>query len=167
MENIILDMDGTLIDFYVERGNVYIVPRPNLSAFLKYVFDNFVRVSIWTNGTEMWYIRCFCECLVEHIPEGYDFDFVITLSDKLVKNRSTDPKRLSLIYKKYDNYNENNTIMIDDSEHTLLDNIDNGILIPSFSHDPNCANDTDMELLHIIPYITSIIQNMNQQIEIF
>ena len=48
--HLILDIDGTLID---DKG--LLEPRLYLKEFLKYAFDNFKTVSIWTAAHESWY----------------------------------------------------------------------------------------------------------------
>ena len=49
--NIVLDMDNTLIAS--DSTNIY--PRPFLVPFLKFCFENFRTVSIWTAAEESWF----------------------------------------------------------------------------------------------------------------
>lgn len=153
--NIILDMDGTIIDNYSLMQETIIIARPYLREFLHYLFSHHERISIWTNGSSRWYNKCFNECIQHHMPQDKSFDFVITYDDCLVRNKTTCPKSLSLIYDKYSNYSEHNTIMIDDSPHTLKDNMDNGILISSYEYEED-DHDLDNELLKMINIITAI-----------
>lgn len=161
MSNIILDLDGTLIDsYYGEYGNnLIIVARPFLRKFLESLFLNHESVSIWTNGSKQWFERCHDECLKYHLPDGCKFDFIITYDDDLVTCKRTCPKYLTKIYQKYPKYNKENTIMIDDSIHTMQDNMDNGILIPTFDFDPDLPFACDYELLNTLAIIEALVNS--------
>lgn len=146
LENIILDLDGTLIDHHVaEFGNDLIIrPRPFLSAFLEHLFFYYERVSIWTNGTDKWFAQCYDTCLKYHLPRGKRFDLVITFNDRMVADKERSPKRLSLLYDKYPFYHSRNTLIIDDSPHTVVDNPNNAILLPTFNFDLDKEDDTEL-----------------------
>jgi hypothetical protein len=138
--NIILDMDGTLGDnipaHFVENPERYKtiapIPRPGLRKFLKFVFAHYERVSIWTAATSVWYNKFKREVLKPNMPPGTEFHFE--------RVRSSDEpyialKPLSDIYAKYPEYNETNTVIVDDNENTFKSNMENAIHINAFFYD--------------------------------
>ena len=116
--NIILDMDGTLLDYVppcFDHNKSYTqipIARPYLKLFMKYLFANFERVSIWTAAAKNWYDMCYETVLKEALPEGKDFHFVKT---RLNYEFRKGVKPLKLIYEEYqDLYNPENTLIIDE-----------------------------------------------------
>jgi len=133
--NIILDMDETLLGYYVKPRPVLhftIIARPHLREFLGFCFKRFERVSIWTAAEKYWYDRCYKDVLKPNLPEGKSFHFVRARS--LNKTTSHNPvKRLTDIYKAYpDLYNSTNTLIVDDNPFTYVENLDNAIPIQPF-----------------------------------
>ena len=123
--------------------------RPHLKEFLKYVFENFESVSIWTAATEKWYFECFEEGIQDYMPSGYHFDFVITREDNFIDDTCGYPKLLSKVYEVHEKYTQTNTMIIDDNPLTYKYNVLNAIPIKPFDiYDPNHVNDD--ELLKII-----------------
>jgi hypothetical protein len=138
--NIILDMDGTLGDNipakFIENPARYEtitpIPRPGLRKFLKFVFAHYERVSIWTAALSIWYNKFKREVLTPNMPTGAEFHFE--------RVRSTNEpyialKPLSEIYAKYPEYDETNTVIVDDNKCTFKSNLDNAIHIKSFFYD--------------------------------
>lgn len=164
-ENVILDMDGTLLDNippklqdpsykHIKKNTIYQpIARPHLKDFLEYVFRNFKRVSIWTAGTKEWYEQCYGEVLRHYIPEGKSFDFVLTREDF---QRYYPVKPLSFVYKTHPEYNSTNTLIVDDNPVTYSENVENAIGIKSFFFDlltkeqRGNLNCHDFELLKIV-----------------
>ena len=150
--NIVLDMDGTLLEgFYGDYGdNVVIKPRPHLWTFFNFIFYKFDRVSIWTNGDRNWFNKCYNEVLRYYVPYGCSFDFIITYDDGFVECRWTGAKELRKLYETWpDKYNPYNTFILDDSPHTYKHNNENAIPIKPFKY--NDENEGgDVELLRII-----------------
>jgi hypothetical protein len=159
--NLILDLDGTLVDHYTDDYNlIHVKARPHLSKFFKYVFTNFESVSIWTNGTYKWYRYVWDQVLNKHMPLVYCFTMVITYDDGLIVCKETAPKSLHKIYKIYpEQFNKKNTFLVDDSKHTLRNDPLNSFLIPTYNYDidPNII-DTDNELVELITLLESKIQ---------
>jgi len=175
--NIILDMDGTLLDNTVNYGlfdsqvkcETRPIARPYLKTFMEYVFEKFERVSIWTHGTKDWYDLCFEKVLQYVIPRGEQFHFVITRNDEpeyVQTYNMPRAKPLTEIYAKYPEYNEFNTIVIDDMPYTYVLNIDNAIPIKSFSFDSldfeiqQNLERHDYELLRIIEILHKLIKEV-------
>jgi hypothetical protein len=153
--NIILDMDGTLIDEHMN-------PRPHLDLFFRYIFAHFDHVSIWTFASVNWFSQVFEKTLKHFIPPGKGFHFVwcrihckmmeITppMSMFLQKPGFIVIKPLSTVFKTFPTiYLPTNTIFIDDTPSTYSQNKQNAIPITSF-HDNNLF---DNELLRIINYM--------------
>jgi len=149
--NIILDMDGTILDHLQLTVNCLPQPigRPYLDVFMKYIFNNFERVSIWTAGTKEWFQLCYYRVLKEYIPEGKLFDFVLTRED--FKN-FYPLKPLYFIYNKFPAYNVTNTLIVDDTPITYSQNIENAIGIKSFFYDLLTKEErkNDCELIKLI-----------------
>lgn len=146
--NLILDMDGTLIDgFYDDNNNHVVKPRPHLKDFFEFIFAYFENISIWTHGDESWYKIVYDECLKYMLPINKNFHFVKT---REYGNESYPYKKLSKIYKEYDDYNEFNTFIIDDFSKTYELNIENSIPIKNYTYTFNEHTDTDDEFLRII-----------------
>jgi TFIIF-interacting CTD phosphatase-like protein len=168
--NIILDMDQTLIHSVFIKNSIYAypIPRPHLKEFLEFVFANSKNVSIWTHGLKEWYEVVYEKVFKNLIPEGKSFHFVrtretpigdyddfIQINKKLNDIKCNIPsisflKPLLVIYKKYPNqYNENNTFIIDDNPITYLINKENAIAIKPY----NSIDNSDTELLRIMNFI--------------
>lgn len=146
--NLILDMDGTLIDSYFsfDTGKMVIIPRPYLKEFFDFAFENFTNVSIWTNGTKEWYDEVCKRVLLSYIPIGKSFHFVKTRTNLFDTNII---KPLSEIYKIYSCYNNSNTFILDDNPDTYVCNVENSIPITTFEtilddENKNCNNDNEL-----------------------
>ena len=136
IKNIILDMDGTILDnvpLYFAHNKTYnLIPiaRPYLKLFMKYLFENFERVSIWTAGEKAWYYECYEKIIKHTLPEGKEFHFIKT-RENYDYSRGTKPLRI--VYEEYpDLYNPENTIIIDDNPSTFSENPDQAIRIKTF-----------------------------------
>jgi hypothetical protein len=137
--NIILDMDGTLLDHVllyfddIDSHEIIPIARPYLNLFMKYVFNNFERVSIWTAGTKEWFDKCYEKILKPSIPEGRNFHFIKTRSEY---NYQAIVKPLEMIYHEYhDLYNFSNTLIIDDNPYTFVDNPEQALHIKPFFYE--------------------------------
>lgn len=160
LTNIILDMDGTLLDHDLRMDNTIRliqqvpIPRPYLAEFMQFVFDHFQRVSIWTAASRSWYDRCYEDILRHHVPEGKSFHFVKTRENY---NSTHLLKPLQLVYDEYPTeYTPNNTVIVDDNPLTYTQNLNNAVPVHSFFYDllPKDILDDlpnyDNELLDII-----------------
>lgn len=150
-KNIILDMDGTILDHLQLRINGLPQPigRPYLDLFMKYVFSNFERVSIWTAGTREWFQLCYRQVLKKYIPQGKQFDFVLTREDFTLLYPL---KPLLFIYSKFPAYNITNTLIVDDTPITYSKNIGNAIGIKPFFYNllTKEERNNDCELIKLI-----------------
>jgi len=137
--NIILDMDGTLGDnipaHFAENPERYStikpIPRPGLRKFFRFVFSHYERVSIWTAALPVWYNKFKREVLQPNMPPGAAFHFERTRTS----NKYVLLKPLSEIYATYPEYNETNTVIVDDNPMTFASNSENAIHIKPFFYD--------------------------------
>lgn len=138
--NIVLDLDDTL----VSNIEGILQPRPYLNLFLKWCFDKFETVSVWTAGTEEWwkichgnfmkdfsfhkvYTRDYCEVLVTRISD----------EDPIVLYKPLRKIFDESMYKE-------NTIIIDDEQLNAIEDINNHLMISKF------IKNNDNELLKLI-----------------
>ena len=99
-------------------------PRPYLSEFLDYVFEHF-NVSIWSAG-KPYYIEAIVNTLILN-SQNRTLDFVFTCEE-------TDAglKNLDTVYDVCPEYNDCNTILIDDNNIQTEFNPLNSVLIKPF-----------------------------------
>jgi len=139
-ENIILDMDGFLLDnIPLRRGftenpsnQTFPVPRPYLGNFLRFVFKKYRRVSIWTAATSVWFDVCYEHTIKPNMPAGASFDFVRTHPDGTPR---VPVKPLSTIFREHPEYTAANTTIGDDNPETFRDNIANAEQLPHYFYD--------------------------------
>jgi TFIIF-interacting CTD phosphatase-like protein len=152
MMNLILDMDLTLIKHTYIQNNIQIIPRPYLPLFFSYIFTHFNNISIWTHSTDEWYNNVYEKLLKHIIPQGKSFHFVWTRNkciEKPIKTglfsyQNTIIKPLNRVFSFYNEYNTQNTLIIDDTVSTYQLNVFNAIPIKPFLFN------NDEELLRII-----------------
>jgi hypothetical protein len=146
--NIVLDMDGTLINEHME-------PRPYLKMFFEFVFEKFQHVSIWTYASTEWFEMVFHKVFKPILPEGKTFHFVWCRVHCKVSTRYNPfthlsslyiIKPLTEVYRRFPHiYHTYNTFFIDDTPSTYDENRQNAIQITTFRE-----NLLDNELLKII-----------------
>lgn len=137
--NIILDLDGTLINDKMEA-------RPHLKYFLHFVFQRFQRVSIWTLANREWFNKAYTDALKPLMPEGSHFHFIWCRINHRNTMYSGVVKPLNQVYKTFPGmYNSHNTYIVDDTPSTYQENINNAIQIKTYGNDL-----MDKELVRII-----------------
>jgi len=141
-ENIILDMDGFMLDYIPPKQGftenptktTFPVPRPYIGNFLRFVFRKYKRVSIWTAATKTWFDTCYEYAIRPNMPTGAAFHFVRTHPEGVP--RSTIPlKPLRLIFGEHPEYTAANTTICDDNEWTFEDNRHNAEQVLSYFYD--------------------------------
>lgn len=159
--HLVLDLDETLIhvsmtpikepDFvFTIQGNKYFgKKRPSLDLFLKFVFDRFNSVSVWTAATAEYARKVLCHIMT---PEQRKrLVFVKTRRDLETGVPGPYFKPLRKIFEsikaKEIGMIPQNTIMIDDRDDVLCDNPGNGIKMPPWR---GLANDTYLAKLLIV-----------------
>jgi hypothetical protein len=149
---IILDIDNTLIHAVRRENNtlynenefkidlkdaddIYIgIKRPYLTAFIKFIFEHFKLVCIWSLGNREYVHSVVNALFVEQKPHA-----IFSREDSpFIYNTSTYTKPIVKISKCNDICRQymslKNTIIIDDLYTNFNNNEDNGILIPRFEY---------------------------------
>ena len=133
IESIILDLDETLIHgVFRKDSSIKLNVRPYCEDFLKYVFDNF-RVGIWTHANVSW-----CDTVLTHIltEQQKESVFFIYTSENGCSRPDGDIKCLQKIYSKKNYklfFNKTNTLIIDDRYYNIIEDLENGIVIPKYN----------------------------------
>lgn len=155
--NIVLDLDGTLINSINET----IIHRPFLEHFLLYVFRHFTTVSIWTSANVDWCNKVLYtfqpllfnvstilrrECRFHYILHDIHCTPYKLPNDKIILT-----KPLLTIQQRDPNFNSRNTLIIDDIPITYIYNQPNGINMPYFT------NGNDIYLLILEEYLSYLI----------
>lgn len=161
MKGIILDIDGTLICY----DDVIPYARPYLKEFLKYLFDKFEYVAIWSAASEWWVNLVYKKILKPLLPEGKEFLFlwsgkrctqIIDFEDE--RNNEFYPisisiKRLKKVWKRYKFLNKHNTLILDDTKETYIHNYGNAIPIPTYELEQK----EDNLLQCLIPFLDKLL----------
>ena len=150
-KNIFLDLDETLIssietedididkinkkfNYHIMEKTYVVIERPNLQDFLDYLFDNF-NVSVWTAAD-----KDYATFIIDKIilnKQNRKLDLVLfKYHCNLSKQQYGNSKSLRLIWenKNLKEYNENNTIIIDDYDEVWNCQRDNCIRAPLFEY---------------------------------
>jgi hypothetical protein len=154
--NIVLDLDGTLIND--TRA------RPFLEDFLLFCFNNFSTVSIWTAANSAWsgYVYTnILEPILKNISfklfKPCQFSYFLTDVDccSHILNGNPVPIKplivLAQLANQKINFNASNTLIVDDIPITFVQNPANGIYLPPF-----VAND-DIFLLILKEYLFHLL----------
>ena len=113
-----------------DRTEVWGVKRPGLMRFLHFSSCYFKHIFIWTSGLKD-YAREMKSILFQDLPPPTG------VLDQSFCEKKKNGDFYKPLWKLYDAYghlgiNEKNTIMIDDLDENMLDNPDNGIIIPAY-----------------------------------
>lgn len=131
----IQDAVGKLGKGEVEK--MWAIKRPHLDDFLKFAFDYFDMVIVWSAGADR-YVRSIVDTLFQHHQQPH---VVYSRSDCVSDNRAHNHKPLQKMLSQVDGIDKlmglENTFCIDDKESTYINNPDNGILIPAFQPKAN------------------------------
>lgn len=136
-----------------------IYKRPYLDRFIKFLFDNFKTVSIWSVGTDKWVNTIIPIIFQKNYKK---LSFILNRNHVWVNKKGYYIKRFNLkiwnkkIGKKF-NINKNNSLLIDDNEKHQKYNVNNFILIKEF--DP-IKNTNDDELLKMESFLTDLKSNV-------
>ena len=158
--NIILDIDNTLIvsserklnknpDFEIKLGEdkFYVYKRHNLNKFIDYIFRKYKSVSIWTAAT-----KPYCDKILKNIfthDQREKLRFIWTRNKTINKYGYLYLKDLSKVFKKFRNFNNKNTILLDDNtDHFITSGINVVYIPPLYKVDTN-----DNHLIKSLTYI--------------
>lgn len=179
--NIILDLDQTLIsaeadedyDFkkyknkakmfnYKDMDGYYIVfERPYLQTFLDFLFKNF-NVSIWTAASKD-YALFIIEKIIIANKEERNIDFIFfSYHCDVSKKMKKGTKDLSMLWDVYnlEEYNKNNTFIIDDYDEVFNLQPDNCIFVKPFEFTKE-GSENDNFLKELILHLKKIKNKKN------
>lgn len=153
--NVILDLDNTLISAealeefpFEEKGikekaknftihdmdGYYIVfERPNLQIFLDWLFENY-NVAVWTAASKDYALFIIDQIILKKPNRKLDF-ILFSYHCDISRKKYKYSKQLKLIFDvfKIDNYNDNNTIIIDDYDEVYKCQTSNCIPVKAFN----------------------------------
>lgn len=176
-KHLILDLDETLVHTFDPRDNfqaflskltpeekarAYVIEfpggdtlwgyiRPGVDEFLDMAFEEFESVGVWSAGAD-YYVKM----IVQIVFKDKQPAFVMSrneCNELRVKNEETPCrfKPLEVVYHKYPDHNEYNTMIVDDRHDICAYNCMNNIQIPEFKiDDSNYASmmkDRTLEIL--------------------
>lgn len=172
-KNLILDLDNTLIsaigtdemkwdekdkkkalnfDMTNMKGYYRIFHRPHLQKFLDFAFKNY-NVSIWSAGSKDYVLFIIQNIILKNHPERkldyIFFSYHCKLSGKYFNKKS--PKHLKLLWDVFnlENYNKNNTVIVDDLKEVCKAQPKNCIQIEDFTF-TNENSESDEDLLRVM-----------------
>lgn len=113
--------------------------RPHLREFLRYAFDNFASVGVWTAGTPD-----YAESIVSEVFDAQGLPrpaFVMNSRDCVARMENVGGQRyaklkykpLNKVWRRGPLHRASNTLILDDRTDTAWENAENLMLIPSFS----------------------------------
>lgn len=160
--HLILDLDNTLLYAEIKSNKLSkLLFRPCLREFLRYCFDTFESVNIWTAGTRYYFDAVYPE-LLKYLPENKSFGLIYTSERCTYKTKEYMGtcthryviKKIRKMIKKISGATVHNTLIIDDNHMTAIKNYGNFVQIA-----PYHGNDTDMELIYLIHKLKSICKH--------
>lgn len=172
--NIVLDLDETLVsvtnnpsrafDFkfsLIDNSTrrplwYYVLKRPNLHIFLRYIFKKFQTVSVWTAATRDYALNVIKGIMT---PEQISrLAFVKTRSDLKMFNNGAYTKPLHTLFNNNETIKKHNTLMIDDRRSVLVENLGNAIIVPAWQG----INVNEQYLAQLIIVLNGILSNQDK-----
>jgi len=173
--NVILDLDQTLIsgeefeefnektnrekmkkyDHHTMKNYFIIFARPNLQELLDFLFKNF-NVSVWTAASKDYALFIINKFILIKKDRKLDFIFY-SYHCNMSKRLKQGLKSLSMLWDvfKLKEYNEHNTIIVDDNPDVLVKQGCNVIQIKPFYYKAR-NSDQDRELLKVMADLKKI-----------
>jgi len=160
--NILLDLDQTLIysnsnnknkhDFIVkfDTEEYYVRKRPGLDIFLKYCFDNFKTVSVWSAGEDN-----YVKQIVSNIFGNRNPHILWSRNTTETFNKHVCVKPLKKVFINYPEMNHTNTLILDDNPTTAVFNKLNWIRAECYSGEQD-----DIFLYNLILYLNNYIKSI-------
>ncbi|KAL8579992.1 Ubiquitin-like domain-containing CTD phosphatase 1 [Nucella lapillus] len=156
---LVLDIDYTLFDHRSTAETPNELMRPYLHEFLKSAYKNY-DIAIWS-ATSMKWIEAKLKLLGVSAHSDYKICFQLDadamISVHTPKYGVIEVKPLGVIWGKYPQWSEKNTIMFDDIRRNFIMNPNNGLRIRSF-RDAHIKRATDRELLKLSDYLKDICE---------
>lgn len=178
IKNIILDLDSTVInslrpderqpkgfigytmmDDKDKYADFIVYERPHLQEFLDFIFANY-NVAVWTAASQDYAIFIVDKILIQNRPERKLKFLLFDYHTDLFAKDNDILKDLRFVYKTFPEFNEKNTIIVDDNPEVFSLQLPNAYPIPAFEvKDKDAIN--DKELLYLIEKLkTRMISNL-------
>lgn len=154
---LVLDIDYTLFDHKSTAQSAAELMRPFLHEFLSSAYEDY-DIVIWSATNMKWIEVKMNELGVSSNPNykiAFYLDSSAMISVHTPKYGLVDVKPLGLIWGKFEQYNNKNTIMFDDIRRNFLMNPRNGLKIKPF-RDAHSNRQHDKELLKLAKYLKYI-----------
>ena len=158
---IVFDINGTLVTRIKKNLHILsnlvngsICVRPHANQLAKFLNEKNIDYGFWTTQSDSKADSSF-NALQKF---GFSNAKFLWKSDKCVNNYIKD---LSVVAKHYPEYNPNNIIIVDDSEHKIKDK-DRFIKVTTF-HMFNIQSDNEMIILH--DYLNHLFEKLNNNRE--
>jgi len=158
-----LDLDETLV--HGEEHGDSVIPRPHLETLLRFTFENFATVNIWTAASRSWFEQVFAEELSPALPPSHREFHHVWCGDRCVNTVDYDAvdnrefyqpyyqvKPLVKVWRRYKFMNCHNTLIVDNTPTTYERNYGNAIPIDDFEGDAK-----DAELLKLTYYLPTLL----------
>lgn len=148
--NLILDLDGTLVAD-TDKEDIMPSHRPYLEEFLDYVFSVCENVSVWSAASEEWVLP-----ILETIKTPRPFHFVWCGKTTPKVRWGYMPykiKKLKKVWKAFPSYTKHNTLILDNTPATYVENYGNAIGIYTY------ISGEDNELKKLQEFFPKIIEN--------
>lgn len=146
---------------YVNGEPYYCIARPGLDAFLRFAFEHFEAVALWTNASSAWLTSVM---QVVHPPPGHDWLFTwsqvdfnlapftasshapISVADKMWMNWvKFNAKDLRWVWREFPQFGRHNTWLVDDNPSVAVHTPGNILPVPEFT--VQSVNDIVLPLL--------------------
>ncbi|KAK7479164.1 hypothetical protein BaRGS_00029605 [Batillaria attramentaria] len=154
---LVLDIDYTLFDHRSPAETPNELMRPYLHEFLTVAYVDY-DIVIWS-ATSMKWIEAKLKLLGVSSNPNYKICFYLDseamISVHTPKYGVIEVKPLGVIWGKFEQYSERNTIMFDDVRRNFIMNPKNGLRIRAF-RDAHTRRATDRELLKLMDYLQDI-----------
>jgi len=141
-----------------KKPTFYVYLRPNLQYFLEYCFDNFKSVSIWSLGHKS-YVNIITHLLqsIYNIPKfktvlsrsDYSLDYLEYCPINRRWNKRTDmlSKNLQHLFNDKNDFNQKNTLFVEDTINAHVNNFKNLIQIRRFDAISHIPGDNELSNL--------------------
>lgn len=151
---VVLDLDRTLTDYFMKVDSYSRKLRPYLHYFLEEIYQ-FYDIIIWSSSTMKMIKRKLTKLGILNNQNYKILCYLGDLAMTRVKNSKFKfrTKPLSIIWKRFRQYNASNTVIIDDKRKNFYCNPKNGIAINKYYA---VDYERDQELFFLLKYLKNI-----------
>lgn len=142
------DQNGKKVKGKWENVIMWGTKRPYLKEFLKYSFDNFKYVIIWSAGASP-YVKSIVKEIFKDMPQP---PIIYTRSNQTDKTKPLE-KMIREIPQLAEVASLKQILVIDDKKYTFENNPENGVLIPPYNPSLDNLDKEDDSLLKLIKWL--------------